>query len=450
MNNVMSKVAERIINKQLADHLEDRGLLSFTQHAYRKSKSCGSAWQDIDTFVSKALSEGKVCGLILTDQSAAFNVLMKEILLEKLPLYGLSSDACKLIGNYLDGRSTMCQVAGERSTLVKLSSGVPEGSILGPILYTLAQMCVPVVPRIVKERILKNESNVKIPERVTTDSVEYADDVTGLLSANDEEDFQEAVNTFMSEYSTFFSKCGLALNLSKCAVIVFRPGSKTKTITLDGQEEETHVKLLGLTVDNKYSFVKHALKVKSTVEYRLSCLRKILKYYNKDKRKQICQSLILSVVTYGLEFYGREEHLHGHIQVSLNRVARTVLDEAFDAEVQRMLHSLKWSNIRNLYYEALVSNLRRLILSKNSLKAYDMLDMKPSVYTTRFRELRHTWSVGWDNRWGKASFILTAIRITNQIGIHKVKDKSNNIFKNKLRDRVWSCYGNPNIKKKKK
>ena len=353
LNNVMSKVAELVINKQLADHLEEKSLLLMSQHAYRKAKSCGSAWQDIDTFVSKALSEGKVCGLILTDQSAAFNVLMKEILDKKLPLYGLSSDACKLINNYLDVRSTMCQVAGERSTLVKLTSGVPEGSILGPILYTLAQMCVPVVPRIVKEKILENQTSVKKPEEVSTDSVEYADDVTGLLSTKDEDDFQEAVDLFMSEYSTYFSKCGLALNLNKCAVIVFRPGPKSRTIMLDGQEEEKHVKLLGLTVNDRYSFSKHALKVKSTIEYRLSCLKKILKFYDVEKKKQICQALIMSVASYGLEYYGREEHLHGHIQVSLNKVARTILDEAFDAEVKKMLQRLKWSNIKNLYHEAL-------------------------------------------------------------------------------------------------
>ena len=268
LNNVMSKIAEKIINKQLNHHLESRNLLSQTQHTYRSGRSCSSAWHDIDSFISTGLAEGK----ILTDQSAAFNVLMAEILEEKLPLYGLSADSMRMIMSYLWGRSTLCQFAGVRSALVRISFGVPEGSILGPCLYTLAQMCVPVVKDMVKEIALEEDQKAVVEEKldsptdISTGSAEYADDVTGLVQARTEDDFQKLTNIFMEQYQFYFGLCGLALNNS---VVVFRPGKKTKTIAMVGQDEVEDIKLLGLSLDNTYSFAKHASKTKSTAEFRL-------------------------------------------------------------------------------------------------------------------------------------------------------------------------------------
>ena len=108
------------------------------------------------------------------DQSAAFNVLEKDILVSRLKILGFSSEACKLISNYLTGRKTKCSINGSTSNYEELSSGVGEGSVLGPTLYTLGQVCVFPVCDIVKERMM-NEYGIE-----DTLSVEYADYVSRL------------------------------------------------------------------------------------------------------------------------------------------------------------------------------------------------------------------------------------------------------------------------------
>ena len=182
----------------------------------------------------------------------------------------------------------------------------------------------------------------------------------------------------------------------------------------------------------------------------MSCLKKVLKYFDKKKRKELTQSLILSGIKFNIEIWARETQYHGHIQLTINRIAREILDEAYDADVKIMLEKLKWSNVTNLYYEALIVNLRKLIMQRHAEKTYNLLNLQPSTYLTRFRELRLNWTVNTDNRYGKSSFIITAVKVYGDVKMHTFRDTSLSIFKNKLRSRVWSHYGNPNIRNKKK
>ena len=282
-----------------------------------------------------------------------------------------------------------------------------------------------------------------------TDSAEYADDVTDLLEANSELDFQLATDIFMDQYSLYFSRCGLALNLTKCCVIVFRPGIKTRTILLAGQEEVSSTKLLGLTVDNSYSFSKHVSKVKSTIEYRLSCLKKVLKYFPIQKRKTTAQALIFSVVKFGAEFWGREQQLYGYVQVSMNKVLREILSERYDADVKKMMTTLRWSNVANIHREAQLSSLRKLILKRHSVRVHSMIDTTPSAHLTRFRELKLKNDLE-DNKFSRRSFMISACKLYNECKLHTYKDTSQNIFKNNLRQWVLNQFDNANIKNKKR
>merc|ERR1711923_472330 len=122
-----------------------------TQHAYRSNRSCVTAWIDLDTFIQRNRDRNRPVALILTDQSAAFNVLDPDILDGKLELLGFSTTARRLIKNYLTGRKTRCTVNGHTSDCIELHSGVGEGSVLGPCLYTLGQVCVSMVPDITRK-----------------------------------------------------------------------------------------------------------------------------------------------------------------------------------------------------------------------------------------------------------------------------------------------------------
>ena len=102
--NAMSKIVEKVLNKQLKDHLVNNELISKEQHAYQEGKSVMTAWTELDTITSAGLDRRKLVGWQTQDMTAAFNVVDKDILIPKMRLLGCSELVCKLIYSYMTGR----------------------------------------------------------------------------------------------------------------------------------------------------------------------------------------------------------------------------------------------------------------------------------------------------------------------------------------------------------
>ena len=134
---IISKILERAIFNQISSYLETNKLLHPNHHAYRPEHNTTTALIQMHDEWSKAVDEGKLAGAVLLDMSAAFDVVNHELLLEKLALYGLDSNSIAWVRSYLTGRSQSVIVEGTLSRLLMVNNGVPQGSILGPLFYTL-------------------------------------------------------------------------------------------------------------------------------------------------------------------------------------------------------------------------------------------------------------------------------------------------------------------------
>ena len=132
---VLSKVLEKCIFVQMVEYLESNGLIHPSHHGFRAKHSTVSALiQMFDTWID-AFEDSEVSAVIMLDMSAAFDVVDHQILLEKLTLYGFEDCAQSWIRSYLTDRSQRVYVEGSLSDALSLDCGVPQGSILGPLLY---------------------------------------------------------------------------------------------------------------------------------------------------------------------------------------------------------------------------------------------------------------------------------------------------------------------------
>ena len=135
--SVVSKVLERCIFIQMVDYLEGNGLLHPSHHGFRAKHSTVSALvQMYDTWI-EAFEDDEVSAVIMLDMSAAFDVVDHDILLSKMSLYGFEDSALFWIKSYLTSRSQSVFIEGCLSDPLLLDCGVPQGSILGPLLYIL-------------------------------------------------------------------------------------------------------------------------------------------------------------------------------------------------------------------------------------------------------------------------------------------------------------------------
>ena len=156
---------------------------------------------------------------MMTDQSAAFNLVKSSIIIAKLRKFGVEETALKMVESYLTGRSTQCIVGKSTSGRVILRSEVGEGSVVGPLFFvaTLLDMTVP-AKRVVRKIFTMHGVTLAIY------IIAYADDVSALVVADTESEIQIGVTEMMKEFGEYFSSAGLSMNPSKSELVVFRKG----------------------------------------------------------------------------------------------------------------------------------------------------------------------------------------------------------------------------------
>ena len=134
----MSKATEKIVALRLTDHLEDNDLLETFQSAYKKGHSTETALTRINDDLLRAMDDNACVILVLLDLSAAFDTVDHQLLLTRLKYrYGVRGTALAWMRSYLSNRLQYARVANDCSSKHKLACGVPQGSVLGPILYSM-------------------------------------------------------------------------------------------------------------------------------------------------------------------------------------------------------------------------------------------------------------------------------------------------------------------------
>ena len=355
INPAASKVLEGVLQMQLQEHMESYNIYSPSQHAYRRKRSCESALIDLDTTIQKARNEGKVVALVMTDMSAAFNLIKKNILLPQLKEYGFNFKSRSLVHSYLSDRKTKCRVQGKMSGEVILETGVGEGSVLGPGFFICGMCSVGVVAK----RTVSEMAEFGV--WIDASTLEFADDSSGLIIANDEAELQVAVHLMMERFKHYFNSMGMCLNDSKCELIVFRSSRKEFTLTLPGGQEEVEtVRLLGLWIDNDYKFTTHTQKVMQKLRFKIANINRVRPYLSEDKAKMITESLVISTIGYMAVVYLRLPSNQKKIQKLMNTAARSVLKAEPRTHIVDMLRELYWLNCTNFYEYLLICSVRRL------------------------------------------------------------------------------------------
>ena len=134
---VLSKVFERVIMKQLVEYIEKETIYSSTQSGFRKNHSTNTILIKMRDDILNAIDRGEVTIAVLTDFSKAFDAVDYPTLIRKLHSINFSKETLKHIASYLTERSQYVQVDDKLSSSKHINFGVPQGSILGPILFNI-------------------------------------------------------------------------------------------------------------------------------------------------------------------------------------------------------------------------------------------------------------------------------------------------------------------------
>ena len=241
LTSIVCKLMEKIIKERVMKHLTDNDLLSKKQHGFMKGRSTVTQLLNFFDDCVEQVSNGFVVDTVYFDFSKAFDTVPHKRLMNKLQSYGISGHIQRWIKSFLTGRSQFVKVNDEISECLPVISGVPQGSVLGPLLFI----------------IFIND----LPEIVTSSIYLFADD-TKLMRKITSKHEADALQKDIDALEAWAKKWLLKFNIDKCHVLTlgnFENTQYTKRYKLNGKEIE-HVfeeKDLGVHIDSELSFDKH-------------------------------------------------------------------------------------------------------------------------------------------------------------------------------------------------
>ena len=273
----ISKLYEGEIYDQILNYIEK--YLSPYLFGFRKGHSTEQYLNVMLERWKKALDQKKYAGAILTDLSKAFDCLNHKLLIAKLEAYGFNHEALALIFNYLSNRKQRTKIKSSYSSWREIEFGVPQGSILGPLLFN----------------IFLNDIFLFIENANITN---YADDNTPYAIEASIEKLVETLEHDTNILLNWFQMNEMKSNKDKCHLLIVN--SLGNTIKL-GNEEITgskSVKLLGITIDNKLNFNEHVTNICKKANQKLHALARIARYLDPHKLRVIMKTFIDSQFNY--------------------------------------------------------------------------------------------------------------------------------------------------------
>ena len=282
-----SKVFEKCIHHQLMTFLEENKLLSATQFGYRKKRNTELAATLLLDEIRRNMDKGQVTGSIFIDLSKAFDTLSHAQIIESLTKYGVTEVEKELFIDYLFNRKQMVCFNREVSTYQHVNCGVPQGSILGPLLFL-----------IVFNNIESTLSHCKI--------ITYADDTVIYTSAKTTEVVEKLLQSDFKSLADWLKMNDLVINLKKgkTECILFgtcqRIINKTLNITHHHHTVSfaTTYKYLGVHLDQTLSLCSHLEKTYKKASGRLYLLKRVRPYLTIEAALTIYTSMLVPLFTY--------------------------------------------------------------------------------------------------------------------------------------------------------
>ena len=337
---VLSKLLERIVARQLHSHLSEFNLLPYSQSGYRPHHSTETAMLSVCSDLLSSIDAGKLCLLAQLDLSAAFDTVDHQTLLRRLESsFGLCGPVLQWCSSFLHSRSRFVRHLNQQSSPSPSPHGVPQGSVLGPLLF-----------------ILYTADVLRIIDRHGLQAHAYADDLTvyGSCSPSSASELSSKVETCVHDLQKWLSVNKLRLNAAKtealwCASIRRQDQIPTTTISVDSLPiaPSTTIRSLGVQIDSSLSMRPFIARKTATCFAALRQIRSI----RQSLSPQVLRSLVVSLVHSRLDYcasvlYGLPLTQLRRLQSVLNAGARLVTGTSSREHITPTLKDLHWLRIR--------------------------------------------------------------------------------------------------------
>ena len=329
---IVSKILEKAAHSQMYSYLQDNKLLSPFQFGFRPKSSTEIALVDSTDSILENMDRGLFTGVVSIDLTKAFDTVDHGILYDKLKRAGFADTSVNWLESYLTNRTQVTAVGNIYSSAKSVHIGVPQGSVLGPLLFIIY---VNDLPSCIKH------CNVSL----------YADDTVIYFSSSDISVVEDKLNSDLASLSRWLNENLLTLNETKCKFFIFGSNqklAKIKKISLQINgcqiHDEDSFKYLGVIMHKNMTWLDHIDQLNVKLCQRLRVLRRVKHLLHRDARITLYNSLILPLFDYADVVWGDKNNaiLMNQLQVLQNNAARTILDLPKYASATQAIDQLTW------------------------------------------------------------------------------------------------------------
>ena len=382
---VISKVFEKVVYIQLYEYMVRNKLLYASQYGFRQEHSTELASLEFTDQVMHHLDNNEIPLTIFLDLSKAFDTLDHDILLDKLRYYGVKHASLNWFQSYLCNRYQYVDYNGTVSSKLPLSTGVPQGSILGPLMFIIYMNDI--------YKVSDKFHSILYADDTTLESPLCTFDTSALNHKYNVDMLSSNINFELSLIYEWLCLNKLSLNVKKTKFMLFHNRQRkieniTPTLSINGNEIErvTDFNFLGLTIDQHMSWNSHINKVSVKITKTLGILSRLKRFLPQDILLMIYNSLIMPHIQYGILCWG---HKSGRILTLQKRAMRLITNSKYNAHTEpiyKRLTCLKIPdiytlNILKLYYK--IENDKVPHYFKNMFKQTTITH----THETRFRHL---------------------------------------------------------------
>ena len=389
--SLLNKIFEKLLYRRLYKFLVKHNVLYKYQFGFRRGYSTTMALIEVINNIKSAIDNNKfVCGIFL-DLTKAFDTVDHQILLDKLDHYGVRGQTNDLFKSYLSNRKQFVKIGNSKSSHLPISCGVPQGSVLGPLLF------------LIYVNDIANHSplgNIRL----------FADDTNIFVEHENLELVYENAKIVLEYLYQWFKDNKLTVNSKKSSFTIFTK-SHIRNITnfpdsININNERILIsnstKYLGVSIDQELSWKEHVQELCNGLKGMFSVFYNIRSYLTIDHIITIYYTLIYSRIKYGLAVYGTANRgIIDKVQVLQNQLLKVLTDKPYRYRTNKLHNELKLLKVDDLYKQEILTFVHNF--QNNKL---------PSVFEHYFTSFSDIHDIG--TRYRDTNFILP--RVSSNLG----------------------------------
>ena len=429
--SVFGKLFEKLMFKRLYEYLDNLNTFYPLQFGFREKHSTNHALISMTESIKSTIDNGDYgCGVFI-DLKKAFDTVNHSILLKKMEHYGIRGIALNWFTSYLSNRKQYVSVNGHISEYLNISCGVPQGSVLGPLLFLIYINDLPNATRHLRFYL-------------------FADDTNIYFEAKDLETLQKIMKRELRHVKKWLEANKLALNVEKTNFVVFHSPAKKLTelvILKFGRKKITrasHLKFLGVLLDETLSWRSHLVELSRRLARSVSIFYKLRHYVPLDTLISIYYALFYPFLTYGIVVWGATyENLLKPVLISQKKVIRAITFSQPTSHSSPLFADLKILKLGDIY---------QLHISSFAFEC--LHDIAPAQFKDFFRSISsiHSYNTRGATRgdfflvrkntlqYGIRSISYNGVRIWNNIPSETRNSTSVTSFRKKFKNSLLESY----------